>query len=293
MANAPIRVLLVTKGHPFPRDPFFAVFDDDPGITWTHVEHPAADQLIHPDRCAEFDVLAFYDMPGIRFTRADPPMELTDPSPELRSAWAALVESGKGLVFLHHAIAGWPTWPEYARLLGGRFHYGPATLAGVDYPSSGYQFDATHRVTVIDPDHPVCAGLGDGFSITDELYLFPVLEADVVPLLRTDATLTDDHFFSADLAIRGERGSRRDWSHAPGSSLVGWVKHAGNSPVCYLQFGDGPGTYADPSYRRVIGNALRWAAGAAAHDWARARRRSLGHDGWTVDGGARDGGCAA
>ncbi len=280
--DAPLRVLLVTKGHPFQREPFFSVFDDDPALDWTHVEHPAANQLIHPDRCRDFDVVAFYDMPGVRFTRADPPMVMSDPSMELRAAWAALVESGKGLVFLHHAIAGWPSWPEYAHIMGGRFHYAPATLAGTAYSSSGYQFDVTHRVSVLDPAHPVCAGLGEGFTLTDELYLLPVLDHDVVPLLRTDAALTDDRFFSADLAIRGERDSRREWSHPPGSDLVGWVKHAGNSPVCYLQFGDGPGTYADPSYRRVLANALRWAASAEARNWAATRRRELGHDGWST-----------
>ena len=78
-------------------------------------------------------------------------------------------------------------------------------------------------------------------------------------------------FKSSGLAIRGQRDSNEGWTHPAGSDLVGWVKHAGNSPIAYLQFGDGPQTYADTNYRRVLGNAVRWAASDAAQAWARAR----------------------
>ena len=272
MEDVSVRVLLVTKGHPFAREPFFAVFDDAPGIEWTHVEQPAAQALLEPGRAARWDVIVFYDMPGIRFTGSEPPVELHEPPATLVHDFEALLESGKGMVFLHHAVAGWPAWPRYAEVIGARFHYQPATLAGVDYPDSGYRFDVRHRVEVLDPAHPVCAGLGDGFELTDELYLFPVLSADVVPLLRTTFDTGDpSRFSSADLAVRGVRGSNEGWTHPPGSDLVGWVKHAGRSPVAYLQLGDGPVTYADPSFRRVLSNAIGWAASPEAHAWARAR----------------------
>jgi uncharacterized protein len=183
-----------------------------------------------------------------------------------------LTADGTGLVFLHHAIASWPAWEEYAHLVGGRFHYTPATLAGRDYPDSGYRFDVTHTIEVLDPTHPVCAGLGECFTLTDELYCFPVLTDQVVPLMRTTFDTADaSSFFSADLAIRGRRNANDGWSHPPGSDLVAWVKSAGRSPVVYLQFGDGPVTYADPMFRHALSNAIRWAASADAHDWARSR----------------------
>lgn len=266
-----MRVLLVTKGHPFEREPFFAVFDADHGISWTHVEQPAAAHLFDPDRLAEFDVVVFYDMPGIRFTGGEPPVRFLDPPADFVRGFREVLETGKGMVFLHHAVAGWPAWEEYARVIGGRFHYQPAELRGVRYPDSGYRFDVHHHVEVLAPDHPVCDGLGDGFDLTDELYLFPVLEDDVVPLMRTTFGVRDpSQFWSADLAIRGRRDSNEGWTHPAGSDLVGWVKSAGHSPVVYLQFGDGPATYADPNYRKVLGNAMRWAASREAHEWARA-----------------------
>jgi len=255
----PLDLLVVTGGHPYEAEPFFAVFaalgDVGPlaaqSLAWSHATAPETGH----------DVVVFYDMPGLRFTRSDPPLDLIEPTAEQRQVFADLCEAGTGLVFMHHAVAGWPAWEGYADLVGGRFHYAPAALHGTAYPDSGYRFDVRHTVEVLEPEHPVCAGLGDSFTLTDELYCFPVLEDEVTPLLRTDFDTADaTQFSSADLAIRGTRNSNDGWTHPPGSRLVGWTKPAGNSRLVYLQFGDGPETYADPSFRRVLANAVSWAA---------------------------------
>lgn len=269
--NGP-RLLVLTGGHPYVAESFFAVFDAIAPNRWIHRSQPDAADTLTVEGCADFDAIVFYDMPGINFTRGDPPTNTPDPTPAFVAGFAGLRAAGKGLVFLHHAIAGWPAWPEYASIVGGRFHYQPAVFADSLFPDSGYRFDVTHEIDVLDTDHPVCEGLGSSFTLTDELYLFPVLEAKVVPLLRTRFPMNDPNlFFSADLAIRGSRNSNDGWTHPPGSPLVGWVKHASNSPVVYLQFGDGPVTYADANFRRVLLNACRWAASDDAHQWARQR----------------------
>ena len=274
-------VLLITKGHPFDKAAFFDVFDaliadPDSSLTqYTHVEQPAAQVFFDPDLAAPYDVFVMYDMPGIVFTGGEPPVRAERPSEAFEDGVWRLLEAGKGLVFLHHAIAGWPAWEEWARVVGGRFHYQPAELAGVAYPDSGYRHDVTHTVEVA-AHHPITTGLPATFEITDEVYLAPVLEEDVEPILRSTHTFTDDGFYSAGHAIRGRLYTNEGWSHPPGSSLVGWVKHAANSPVAYIQFGDGPQTYADPNYRRVVGNAIDWAASAEAADWAAARWSSTG-----------------
>ena len=41
---------------------------------------------------------------------------------------------------------------------------------------------------------------------------------------------------------------------------MAWTKTVGASPIAYIQFGDGPVTYADPNFRRIVSNAIRWAA---------------------------------
>lgn len=258
-----IRVAVVTKGHPFEQDPFFAVFDAMDGVDWTHVEHPDALDLVQPERAADFDVFVMYDMPGITFTRSEPPIEFPEPPDGYREAFRALLDAGKPMIFMHHAVAGWPAWEEYAHIVGGRFHYQPATLGDVGYPDSGYRHDVTHTVEVLDADHPICAGLDTTFQITDELYLFPVFVDEVTPLMRSRHSFVDSNFYSADRAIRGDRNSSDGWSHPPGSDLVAWTKTVGASPIAYIQFGDGPQTYADENYRRVLANAIRWAATTA------------------------------
>ena len=106
----------------------------------------------------------------------------------------------------------------------------------------------------------------------DELYLAPVLidttAPGTVPLLRTTHPLAPDHFFSADRAVRGHRNDRSGWTHPSGAALphadlLGWARQVGNSPTVYLQPGDGPSTYADPHYRRLLANAINWVAAAS------------------------------
>ena len=253
------RLLVLTGGHPFEQDEFCAVFDAIAPQRWTHAEQPGAQALLNPEACADFDAIVFYDMPGITFTRADPPALFPEPPVDMVEGMRVLLHEGKGMVFLHHAVASWPSWPEFAEIVGGRFHYQPGSLRGVVYPDSGYRFDVRHRVEVLDPSHPVCDGLGASFELTDELYLSPVFEDSVVPLLRTTFAMDDPtQFFSADAAIRGRRNTNDGWSHPTGSQLVGWAKRSGNSPVVYLQFGDGPQTYADVSFRKVVQNAAQW-----------------------------------
>ena len=266
----PLRVLVVTGGHPFESEPFFEVFDALPGVEWTHAPQPEARVHFRPDGVGEFDTIVCYDMPGITFTGGDPPARFEEPSAQLVADYGALLDRGQGVVYLHHAIASWPAWPDFAEIVGGRFHYQSASLRGVSFPDSGYRFGVRHRIEVVETGHPICAGLEDGFELTDELYLCPVFEDDVVPLMRSSAPFVDAHFYSADQAIRGRMHSREGWHHPPGSDLVAWVKAVGRSPIAYLQFGDGPDTYADHRFRQVLANAIAWASSPAARQWARA-----------------------
>jgi hypothetical protein len=260
MSDDRVRVAVITKGHPFDGPAFFEVFDANDDIEWTHIEHPEALELVEPARAAEFDVFVMYDMPGITFTGADPPAEFLDPPADYPAKFRALLDAGKGMVFLHHALAGWPAWPEYGDIVGGRFLYQPGAVRGVDVADSGYRHDVTHTVDVLDASHPICAGIDTSFEITDELYLAHVFEADVHPLMRSSYDFVDTNFYSADRAIRGTRNDRAGWTHPPGSALVAWTKTVGRSPIAYLQFGDGPETYADPNYRQILANTITWAA---------------------------------
>jgi hypothetical protein len=257
--GAPANVLLVTKGHPYARDAFHALFDAIADCAVTHVEHPAAQVFFDPAQAAPYDAIVLYDMPGIDFAQRSP-LRFVPPSDAVKRGFRALLEAGKGIVFLHHAIAGWPAWPEYGEWTGARFLYAPGRAYGRDYPDSGYRHDVKHRVTPVDPRHPVCAGVEAGYEITDELYLCPVFEERVTPLLRSSHAFVAENFYSSARAIAGQMYSSEGWTHPPGSNLAAWAQRIGRSQTVTILGGDGPVAYENTGLRRVIENAIRWVA---------------------------------
>jgi hypothetical protein len=263
------QLLVTARGHPYERDAFAALFDPLDDYSWSLVEQPAAQYLFNPEMKQRFAACVCYDMPGVSFVSDHAPQPVP-PAPEFQQGFLDLLEVGMGFVFLHHSIAAWPAWEEYAEIVGGRFHYRAAQLRGEDWPDSGYRHAVEHQVSIV-AEHPVTAGLPEHFTITDELYLCPVFEADVIPLLKSDYTFIDDNFYSANLAVQGTLYSREGWRHPPGSNLVGWVKHYRNSPIVYLQGGDDPMAYNNEGFQRLLHNAIRWVASEEAHSWARQR----------------------
>lgn len=255
--NADIRCLVAVRGHPFDRTAFDALFQSMAGISATMVDQPAAALLMSPQGMRDFDVLVLYDMPGLDFTVAEGAPAYLEPDDRLKAGFRALLEEGKGVVALHHALAGWPLWEDYGEWLGGRFLYHPGQVRGEPRFDSGYAHDVAYQAQVV-ADHPVMAGVPASFDLTDEPYLCEVFEDSVTPLLRSSGDFTRDSFFSADLAVNGRMYDREGWAHPPGSNLIGWTKQAINSRLVYLQPGDGPSAYDNPSYRLLVENAIRW-----------------------------------
>ena len=269
--NAPRKLLAVARGHPYARDAFCGLLAGLEEFDACLVEQPAAQALLQPSAAGEFDAIVCYDMPGVDFTADDAPAPLAPPE-DVRRDYLAMLEAGVGMVFMHHALAAWPGWPEYAEIVGGRFHYRPAELRGETWPDLGCRHAVTHRLSAAG-SHPVTQGLPAQFEMTDELYLCAVFEEDVTPLLRSDYGFTQDNFYSAAHAVAGRMHSRAGWSHPPGSNLVGWAKHHRNSPIVYLQGGDDAAAMDNEYFRQLLHNAVRWVSSAAAHDWARAANR--------------------
>jgi type 1 glutamine amidotransferase len=260
-------VLVVTGGHPFEEEPFLATFDALPAISWQHAPVPGARDYFRPERAGEFNAIVCYDMQGFEFRKPEPP-KLLEPPSEYAEAFRRMLEAGQGIVFLHHAMSAWPTWPLWAEVVGGRWHYLPGELDGRHWPASGYTEEVSQRISCIDPSHPICAGVEDGFEIVDEVYLNPILEDRITPLFRTDFDMSPAHFYSGELAVRGRLWARDGWTHPRGSGLIGWVKSAGPSPIVYFQPGHGPSAYANAGFRRVLSNAIAWVGSEEAHHWA-------------------------
>ncbi|HKY23197.1 MAG TPA: ThuA domain-containing protein [Vicinamibacterales bacterium] len=260
LTKAPVRVLLITKGHSFDRQGLMELFDRlGREVVWTHVQHPAAQVFYNQKNAANFDVLAFYDAPG-RVKRPtmgkDGKPTFDEVPPASKVDFAQMLMAGKGLVFMHHAISAWThNWPEYQEVVGGACDWSnEIVLRKEPFPESGAFGGQKQHITVVDKTHPVVEGLGDGFDIVDEAYACPYNEKDVHPLLRTDYVPQEPARFL------GKR---------PHSNLTAWVKTAENSPVVWIQHGHNASAWTNPSFQKLLFNAIQWAGSAEARAWAK------------------------
>ncbi len=269
--NGPIRVLFVSKFHPFDREGLFATLDSmGKDITWTHVEHPAAAAFFDPKLAAPYDVFLFYDAYTGRVQKTNPDgatsTEYTPPSPEIQANFKHLLQNGdKGFVFLHHAIAAWVhTWPEYVEVTGGAADWGTPlkNIRGKDYPASGAKGGTQQHITIVDKEHPVTLGVSD-FDIVDEVYLCPMFEDSVHCIMRSDFKPVAETF------------APRAAGHPPGSNMTGWVKTAERSPIVYIQHGHDKVAWENPAFRTLLMNAIRWTASKEAKDWAHANPKKI------------------
>ena len=268
-----LNVLVVAKGHPYDHNGFHAIFDDNEDLVSTFVEQPAAQIMLRPENVAPYDAVLFYDMWGIP---TDPTSSASaEPPPAYVEAIEALLASGKGLVLLNHALVQWPMWPLWREISGTTFRLTAGEVNGRTVPGSGYRGgagephrNATHRLSPVNPRHPVTRGLEGGFEITDELYLRTPLAAtpDIVPLLSSDYAFTPANFNPPPLAPKSEQET---WAHGDGDNVIVWAKRTRNSPVVASEAGDGPAAYANPHFRRLVDNALKWVASDEARAWAR------------------------
>ncbi len=281
--TAETNVLIVSKGHAYDHDGFLAMFEADPGINVTLVEQPAAQVILRPGNVGRYDAILFYDMSGIPNigSRHDEADAMGLPTDDFRDAMVALLEQGKGMVLLNHGTVSWPNWPLWREIHGSSFLLQAGEVFGETMPGSGYRGghgpypNPELTLTPVNPEHPVTAGLENGFTIQDEIYLkAPNFEAHVLPLMRGDYDYVAANFTPPPLAPPEEQAS---WAHPPGSNLVVWARAARNSPVVAADIGDSPAAFANPGFRRLLGNALRWVASEEARKWAAANREAMAH----------------
>ena len=154
------RILVATGGHAFNADAFSDLLASLDGFACSQAEQPAVRREFVGDRPADWDAFLMYDMPGYEFHPDHSPPTLFDPPEDFRRNFLALVERGHGFVFLHHALASWPTWEDYTSVIGGRFRF----VRDGDNPDSGYRHAVAQRITPVALGHPVLAGLDGGFG---------------------------------------------------------------------------------------------------------------------------------
>lgn len=212
-----LRVLVVTGGHDFEREPFFGMFDKLLGITYEEAKHGKSATAFERDDLLDFDAVVLFDMM----------QEITD---EQKAAFLKLTQHGVGLVVLHHALVSYQSWPEYERIIGGRYPESADQSEKVTQ-QGGYRHDVDMPIEIVAFEHPVTRGL-QNFAIHDEIYWGFRVAKEVTPLLKT--------------------------THPESGNPIAWAHETGNSRVVTIQPGHGPEVYSHPSYRQLVGQSIEW-----------------------------------
>jgi uncharacterized protein len=244
-----IRVLVITGGHDYEVPQFNAMFDSIPDIVTTNMTYPEVAAELQPALADKFDVVVFYDMWVAGIT------------PPQQEAFVELLDRGIGVVALHHTLAAHKDWPEYEKIIGGKYHVEDRQVEGKVVPHSTYDHDQDIKVEIAAQDHPITRGLHD-FEIRDETYAGYDSDPQATVLLTTE--------------------------HPKSDRELAWAKTYRNSRVVYIQLGHDHFAYEHPTYRQLIARSLRWTAGRVADPDAPTIQLFNGKDlsGWQAEGEA-------
>ena len=216
-----LRVLLITGGHGFEQAPFFKMFDDRKDVVCRKAAYPQAAALLKPGLEKECDVIVMYDM-------------VKAIAPEQQQALVALLNTGIGLVLLHHNLGAHDDWAEFTKIRGGKYFLKAGTVDGKAYPPSTYADDQEVPVTVADPEHFITKDIPN-YVMHDEVYSGCYVAPTVHVLLTTD--------------------------HPKCCRDLAWVHQYGKSRVFYLMSGHDSQAWANPNFTEILFRGIRWTAG--------------------------------
>jgi len=145
--TAPLRVAVVTGGHPYDVLNFNKLFRTLPGVD-AYLQHMEDFVTTPEDVRDQYDVVLFYQMLG----------QVSAPA---KAALEHLGATRQGLVVLHHTMMAYPQWPAWSDLVGIP-----------ERSKFGYSGGETFKVQVANRDHPITRGL-EPWTMTDETYTLP------------------------------------------------------------------------------------------------------------------------
>lgn len=211
---AAVKGLVITGGHDH-ETAFYTLFEGYKDLAWLPVA--SSTTAFENDLRNKYDVLIMYD-----FSR--------DLDEKGKKNLREFVESGKGIVVLHHALLNYQHWPWWSEeVVGGRYRLQREGGA----PSSTVK-DSQHIFVSLANEHPVTKGLSP-FHIVDETYKGMWLSPRIKPILTTDNPNSD--------------------------RSLAWIGPCATSRVIAIQLGHGHTAFGHPSYRAIVHRAILWSAG--------------------------------
>jgi type 1 glutamine amidotransferase len=212
-----VRVLVVTGGHSYP-PAFYTLFEGYDDLRWSHAtSHKDAFRADMKDR---FDVVVMHDM-------------AESIGEQERTALQAFVESGRGVVSIHHSIVDYTSWPWWhEQVTGGK--YFTAAVGGQEKSVYREGVEVVARAAKGMAKHPVLRGVGP-IVVHDEVYRGMWHSPKITVLMDTE--------------------------HPENDRPVVYVGPHATAKAVYIQLGHDAGTFRHPGYRRLVHNAILWSAG--------------------------------
>lgn len=215
-----LKVLVVTGGHDFEHKPFMSLFKGYDDIEYVEARLKDDSEIFEDISGWDYDVMVLFNM-------------TQKISPKRQENFKKLVKDGVGVVALHHCMGSFQQWPEYIKIIGGRYNLTASEQGGIKRQASTYKYDMDFTIHIEDRKHPITRGLSD-FQVHDETYKNCSFEKDNHLLLTTN--------------------------HPDSDRYLGWVRNYGRGKVCFIMVGHGPSIYAHPTYRQLVARAIRWSA---------------------------------
>jgi len=234
--GAKIRAVVVVGGHGYDKKAFPGLFrgHDDITVEIRPQKEKGKPGLFEDISDWPYDTIVLYNFRN-RLSAAE------------RKSFLQLLDRGVGLFVLHHAIAAYPGWEQWDKMIGCKYYLQPTETDGVKHPRSTWKHGVDIPVHVADANHPITRGMKD-FTIHDETY--------------------------------------GKWTYYPGSRVLltttcpinvkqlAWVKTLRKSRLFFFQLGHDNHAWTNESFRRVVAQGIRWTAGRLNDSQAGKAKRS-------------------
>jgi type 1 glutamine amidotransferase len=214
------KILIITGGHDFEKKEFFEMFDTFSEYSYDWIEQPKANELIQNGDAGKYQALVFYDM-------------YQEISQEQKAAYLRLLKSGKGMVFLHHSLVSYQDWPEFQKIIGGKY----VSEATNNMGKSTYRHDVDIKVEIdgsAETGRSIVEGMQD-FQLHDEVYGNFVVNKGISPLIKT--------------------------AHSESTPIIGWAHRYEKSRIVYLQPGHDHKAYQNENYQKLVKRSIAWVIG--------------------------------
>ncbi|MBL7153098.1 MAG: DUF1080 domain-containing protein [Phycisphaerae bacterium] len=216
-----LKVAVLTGGHAFERKPFTEMLNSFKGMKCTEIDLKDHSEIFEDISNWDYDVIVMYNM-------------TQNISKKRQENFKKLLDRGIGYVCLHHNMGAFQSWPEFKKISGGKYYVKPTKEGDKEIRGSTYKHDLDMNIKVADKSHPITRGLKD-FKIHDEGYKYCGFEKDNRVLLTTN--------------------------HENCDRTVAWVSKYRKAKVCGIMLGHDGKAYANPSFKKLLSQAINWTAG--------------------------------